>query len=356
MDSLFGMIISKWIKLLSTNKFRFSLNNLGLVFLITILGFRNSFFYRKDLILNSRNDVKIKDPIFILGHWRSGTTFLHNLMIQDSEYIYPRIFEIMHPFTFLNLRHNYMKLINEREVKERPMDNVKNDPLLPGEEEFALAAITLRSPIVGWAFPKRFDYYEQFLTLENIKSSDRKLWEKEYNSYLKKISLDSDKQLLLKSPTNTARIKFLLKLYPNAKFINIHRNPLDVFSSTKKLYATAIKKSSFQSDIKYNVENRILSTYKKVYESYFNAIDLIPKNNLTNVSFEELEKKPIESIGNIYKELSLPNYETMKPNLSKYFATLKGYKKNKHEELDNETKLKISNEWSKYYEKWGYKI
>src|SRR3712207_6546804 len=32
--------------------------------------------------------VEIKSPVFILGHWRSGTTHLHNLLCVDRQFAY----------------------------------------------------------------------------------------------------------------------------------------------------------------------------------------------------------------------------------------------------------------------------
>lgn len=356
MDSLFGITFSRLFKLLKDNKFDISKNNYPLIFVLIILSLKNSFFYRKDLKKISRNCSKIKDPVFILGHWRSGTSFLHSLLIQDDQFNYPRIFEVIHPFSFLNLKENYMDQIKKREVEKRPMDNVKNDPFLPGEEEFALAAITLKSPLIGWSFQKQFDYYEQFLTLENISVEDRELWKNEYSAYLNKLSNKNNKQLILKSPSNTARIKFLLELYPNAKFINLHRHPIAVFKSTKKLHETAIKKANLQSVKNYDSVNRIISTYKKVYESYFNTIGLIPKNNFIDVSYEELEINPLDVITEIYNKLSIPNFESIRSDLIAYIDTLKDYQKNKFDNIDDDIKQKLISEWGKYYKKWGYKI
>jgi len=356
MDSLLGITFYKWFELLKKNRFNISMKNLIFILGLTIMSTRTAYYCKKEN-KKIKNIKKLKkDPIFILGHWRSGTTFLHNLMIQDKNFIYPKIFEVIYPATFLRVRAKFVEKIKEQEVTNRPMDNVKNDPMLPGEEEFAMAALTLKSPIVGWAFPNNFDFYEKYLTFDEIDKLEVEEWEKEYDLYLRKISIDSDKQLILKSPVNTARIKYLLKLYPNAKFINIHRNPFDVFTSTKKLHNTAIKMSNLQQRKNYDIDSRIINTYKKVYDSYFNSINLIPKKNFVDISFEEFEKSPVEIINHIYKELSLPEFSKMKPKLISYLDTLKNYKKNKFEEINNEVKTQIKKEWSKYYEKWGYNV
>jgi len=73
-------------------------------------------------------------------------------------------------------------------------------------------------------------------------------WKTTYDYFLKKISYKNNgKPILLKSLVNTAKIKQILDLYPNAKFIHIHRNPYDVYFSTWKLYKSILPLLSFQN-------------------------------------------------------------------------------------------------------------
>lgn len=355
MDSIFGITFVKLIKLLIDNKFNISIKKLPVVFILLLVSIRNSLFaMRTQKLFKKRANSIDNPPIFILGHWRSGTTFLHNLLIQDEQFIYPKILEVIHPNTFAFLEERYLDKIKDVSVKNRPMDNVKNDPMSAGEEEFAMAALTLKSPIVGWVFPKRYNYYEEYLSFENIPSDERKLWEKEYVHYLERINIDASKTLILKSPTNTARIKMILEMFPNAKFINIHRNPYDVYSSTQKLYNTAIKTANWQIGYKYNTHKRIINTYKKVYNSYFSQKDLIKKENFIEISFEELEKDTIGTIGKIYSKLNICNFNEMKPKLANYIESIGKYKKNKHPKLNEELTKEIYTEWEKYFKYWNY--
>ncbi|NHJ32092.1 MAG: sulfotransferase, partial [Asgard group archaeon] len=55
-------------------------------------------------LFSARKIKKMKftePPIFILGHWRNGTTHLHNLMTQDERFAYFTIFRMVHPHVFL---------------------------------------------------------------------------------------------------------------------------------------------------------------------------------------------------------------------------------------------------------------
>jgi hypothetical protein len=354
-DSIFGITFSKLIRLLIDNNFAISIKKIPTAFILHLISIRNSFFSKKasKLIKKYANKIE-KPPIFILGHWRSGTTFLHNLLIQDDQFLYPRIFEVIHPYAFLYLREKYIESIKKHEVKNRPMDNVKNDPMSAGEEEFAMAALTLKSPIVGWVFPKRYEYYERYLDFQNVDKSEIEDWKNVYIDYLEKINSDKEKTLILKSPTNTARIKILLEMFPNAKFINIHRNPYDVYSSTRKLHNTAIKTSNWQQNYRYDIHKRIINTYKKVYDAYFSQKDLIHDGNFIDISFDELENNTIETIEKIYRSLNISDFEGMKPKLVKYLNSIGQYKKNKHPEINGKLRKEIYTEWEKYFKYWNY--
>ena len=84
-----GMLFGAWVRLLVRNRLRIGLTKWGLAITITNATVFNSllrplqeFFYRKAI-----ERTQIKDaPIFIIGHWRSGTTLLHELLVLDGRY------------------------------------------------------------------------------------------------------------------------------------------------------------------------------------------------------------------------------------------------------------------------------
>jgi len=356
LDSLFGILISQWLKILIKNKFSVSLSSMPTLLGITMFSFRNSFYALLDKKIEKQviDGVEMKDPVFILGHWRSGTTFLHNILSLNSDFGFPRLYQVIHPNSFMYISKNYGDFIRGKKEKKRAMDNVQHHPMLPGEEEFALAAITQKSPIVGWVFPKNYEYYENYLCLQNIPAEDLTEWKTKYLNYLKKVTYVEKKQLILKSPTNTARIKFLLELFPDAKFIHIHRNPYNVFLSTKKLHGTAIAKTSLQKSYKYDVTERILSTYDKLYNCFLEDVKLLNKNNFVDISFEDLESDTFNTIKNIYDSIHLADFGKFKPALEKYIEENKDYKKNVYPGMEPALKEKIYDRWKKYFDYWGY--
>jgi len=119
-----------------------------------------------------------RDPIFILGHWRSGTTMLHNYLCRDSQFAYPNLFQVYNPHTFLYLLPKLEEKFKNHKAETRPMDNVQVRFDSPAEDEFALVISSLCSPLLGWVFPRRrgnFDrfLYSEMLSVKNCKSGKK---------------------------------------------------------------------------------------------------------------------------------------------------------------------------------------
>ena len=89
-----------------------------------------------------KNLIITQDPIFILGHWRSGTTHLHNLMSMDEDFGYVSTFQGLAPEFFLSKGKFIKKTVGLMLPPTRPMDEIQLSIDYPQEEEFALANIS----------------------------------------------------------------------------------------------------------------------------------------------------------------------------------------------------------------------
>lgn len=240
-------------------------------------------------------------PVFIIGHWRTGTTWLHQLMIEDGRFGYVTYMQAMAPESFIHRLEQYRVLARSSpgawSVK-RPMDNILLNPLSPEEEEFAIASVCPYSFLHGWYFPRHMrSLFQKFALFQNVESHVVEAWKEAYLRILKKAAFASQgKQLVLKNPFNSARIKLLLELFPNAKFIHIYRNPYVVFASTKHLYARTLNIYRFQSITAAEVEKNILAFYRAMMEKLLAEIKDIPSRNFTEIKYEELEERPVERL------------------------------------------------------------
>jgi hypothetical protein len=163
------------------------------------------------------------------------------------------------------------------------------------------------------------------------------------------------KQLVLKNPANTARIKFLLESYPNAKFIHIYRNPYTIYLSTRYFYKKTMENFMFQNVSNFLIEDSIIKIYKDLMKCYFAEKKLIPQGNLVEIKFEDLEKDAIGQLKKIYDTLSLPGFNKCKSKIEAYLGEQKNYRKNKFQ-LPKETIDKVEKQWGFTIKKWDYSI
>jgi hypothetical protein len=103
MDSLLGITANDWLALLKENRFRISPRYMGRAAALTVMSFYNSRDRKREMAQFGREiaNTQVKAPLFILGHWRTGTTLLHQLLALDEQFAYPNLFQVSHPHTFL---------------------------------------------------------------------------------------------------------------------------------------------------------------------------------------------------------------------------------------------------------------
>jgi hypothetical protein len=231
------------------------------------------------------------------------------------------------------------------------MDNVKGGVLEPQEDEFALVASGL-SYFLMMAFPRNANHYRRYFSLCEASDQERDAWKNALLRFLKKLTLKHQRPLVLKSPLHTARIKVLLELFPDAKFVHIHRDPYTVYASTEHTWRHVRGWWGLQTgDV---TQEQILADYDDVYRAFFEQRPLIPSGNFCDVAFANLERDPLEELRRIYDSLALPDFSHAEPAISSYLQSIAGYAKNRFEELPPETREKIANRWGRCFDEWGY--
>ena len=159
------------------------------------------------------DETRVKPPIFILGHYRSGTTYVHYLLAQDQRFAYPNVYQVEYPNSFLTTEGQYQWLVDLLTIRKRPMDDVRISPTTPNEDELALCTLTLMSPYMSLIFPRCAERFDRYLTFRKATSEERQTWMRAFQRYLRKLSLRYGRPLVLKSPPHTGRVRMLLEMF-----------------------------------------------------------------------------------------------------------------------------------------------
>jgi hypothetical protein len=296
--------------------------------------------------------IEVPPPLFILGIWRSGTTHLHNLLSKDDRFAFPNTYEVLYPHTFLTTHASGSRVMQWMMPPTRPMDNVASGVDQPQEDEFALVASGLSFMLGLIVFSRSGHVYQRFLTLREAAAEEREIWKTALMQFLRKLAYKYGRPLILKSPAHTGRLEVLLELFPDAKFVHIHRDPYTVFQSTLHTW-TKVKEWWGLQDGEVN-EQRVLDDYVEIYDAFFAQRGRLSKPNFCEVRFEELERDPIGQMKNIYDSLDLPSFDCVEPRLRAYLASIAGYSRNAFPPLSAEARRQVACRWSRSFVEWGY--
>ena len=300
--------------------------------------------------------VAVHRPVFVIGHHRSGTTHLWNLLSQDDRFAYPTVLQAVFPHTFLTFEHAAQRWARRLAPRKRPQDNVSFSPESPIEEERAICTSTFLSIQMARHFPRMRDRFTKYLTMRDASAAERQAWKAALHRFARKMLVrhGREKTLLFKAPDHTAKIALILELFPDARFIHIHRDPYEVYRSTAKMERDTVPLYAYQRPDDASLESFILWRYRAMYDAYFEDAERIPPDQLIEVSFAELEQAPFTVIERIYRTLDLPDFEQARPSLTRYVEAVADYRKNAYRALPEATRNQVAQAWRPCFSRWGY--
>jgi hypothetical protein len=349
------MSVSAWLKLLARTRLRIAPQSIGMAAMIfpisalhSSLGLLQRLFYGRKI---ARTEIT-EQPIFIVGHWRSGTTLLHEYLVLDPRHAFADTYACFVPHHHLLSRPWLAPLVSVLLPAQRPMDNMSAGWDRPQEDEFALCNLGLPSPYLNWALPNEPQCAE-YIDMEGIPSQELERWKQKLLWFLKALSANSPKRIVLKSPPHTGRIRVLLELFPGAQFVHIYRDPWAVFPSTVNLWKRMCIDQYLQKPRFEGLNDYVFENFNRMYAAFERDRPLIPAKQLAEVSYEQLVADPVGQVRRIYDELGLGGFDQLRPVVEDYVEKHKNYQKNRFE-MAPELKAEIGRRWAGYIEKYGY--
>jgi omega-hydroxy-beta-dihydromenaquinone-9 sulfotransferase len=355
-----GYTLPNLLRLLAQNHFHVSPRYLPrFTYSLALCGIITPFYIRERL----KYDTKIKhtqitkDPVFIIGHWRCGTTLLHNILSRDHQFGYFSTFQAYIPTVYLSSEKLFKPLVVSSLPKKRPMDNGDLDADLPQEDQYAIAAFSPYSYYNGWCFPQNMQHYYDYICMTNATPQTIEDWKQTYLYLLKKMTLyHNGRQLLLKNQDNTAKIPILLELFPDAKFIYINRNPYDLYMSMMKFMSKVIPRYCIQTPPPIEtLEGNMIALYTQMTKKYLHDKSLIPTGNLAEVKYETLYKQPLRTIHSLYNKLNIDGYDKAEQAFKDYIVTQKTiHDDHSHYTFSEPVLRKIENHWGFAVKEYKY--
>jgi hypothetical protein len=142
-------------------------------------------------------------------------------------------------------------------------------------------------------------------------------------------------------------------LFPEAKFIFIHRDPYAVYKSSIHLRKTLFAENGLGKPYLGDMEERTMELYTKLHETYESTRHLIPVGHLHELRFEDLATDPLGQMCQVYEKLGLPGWQKVEPAIQAELPALSKYQKNTFY-MDEQLKRKIYTRFRRAFELFGY--
>lgn len=294
-------------------------------------------------------------PIFILGHWRSGTTHLYNIMSKAGTFGFVPPIATGLPWDLFGIARAFRPLLEKALPEHRFIDNIPVTPDSPQEDEIAIANMSPISFYHGIYFPKAFDdFLNRGLFFEGCAPDDVAAWKARFVYFMRKLYLHQGRRpLLIKNPAHTSRLKALRELFPTAKFIHIHRNPYEVFLSMRNFYKKLFEEFALQAWDHVDIDETILSVYVKMMGALEEDAKGLGADRYVEVRYDALDAQPMATAAAIYEALGLEGWDAARPQFEAYLASVKSFEKNKFG-FPEEAATKVEARLRPFLEKWRY--
>lgn len=352
-----GMRTGLWWSLLAKNGFRVSPRRLHLALGVSFFTpFNDVLGFLQHLAHGSRIERTAieRDPVFVLGHWRSGTTLMHELLELDDQYASPSTYACFAPWHFLLTEKLMFKFGSALLPDKRPMDNMRAGWELPQEDEFALMNLGAPTPYLRIAFPNAAPPWMNFLDMRDIAPRDLESWRRKLLWFVKALTYHHGKQLVLKSPPHTGRVGELLKMFPQAKFIHMVRDPRKLFASTMRLWKSLedIQGMQIEPDDS-RLESYVWECLTRMYSAFEADRGQIPASHIVDVRYEDLVADPVATVGGAYEHLQLGDFSKVQPRIAARFAADNQYQVNEHR-INPAMEAAVLQHWGAYAQRYGY--
>jgi len=244
------------------------------------------------------------DPIFIMGLWRSGTTFMHELLSAYPGFIWPATWQCMNPSFAMQSPPRASASV------ARPMDDFMVNTFSPQEDEFALLAMGVPSVYRGFFDPGRLNEVSQFLD-PGFWCGRSDGWTDTWREFLGGVYSGREGRLLLKSPNHTFRIRALVEEFPNASYIWLVRDPAETLFSNRKMWLAMFRRYALRNLDESDFEEFLGKAFQYAAESLQFATAVLGRGQLVVVDFARFKCAPFEAIEEVCTRLHFGEWETI---------------------------------------------
>ena len=283
-----------------------------------------------EVLVPGWRNASMRGPLFILGHQRSGTTFLHRLLARDQTHARALcLHEMLIPATAAQVAIGWVKRMDDAlgGIMERGLERLQDRLFGPlnsihrirlgevEEDEFMLwavfASIMCVNDAPGTVCSEELDELRNF---NCWRQTDQARVLGYYRAcLLKKIMREpalcsgNPPWIVSKNPAFTHKTGHLLKVFPDARFIYLIRTPLETIPSRLSMIRNIwqLRLPGFFNMNANQVEAIFADSIRNYLAAEHDVVEL-PEERRQVVRYTDLLRDPRSIIERIYGDFSLP--------------------------------------------------
>jgi hypothetical protein len=242
---------------------------------------------------------EIREPVFIVGLPRSGTSLLHRLLSADPEHRCPLMWEVRSPspptranekrriqratqscnfFNWLVPTFRYVHAIGAEVPQE--CVSLMTPTFLSDQFDAMYYVPSYRAWFFRQNLRPAYEYHRRFLQQLQFRRTARR-W-------------------ILKAPTHMFAMPALLSVYPDALFVQTHRTPVDSMASVSSL--VTILRSAFSDGVdSFTVSREAIHYWSETMKKFLPERDRLANNRICDIQYDEIRREPIRAVRRIYE-------------------------------------------------------
>jgi omega-hydroxy-beta-dihydromenaquinone-9 sulfotransferase len=216
-----------------------------------------------------------------------------------------------------------------------------------------LCNLGIPSPYWTIAFPNEPPQCSEYFELDGLSPAAQRRWQQALARFLKQLTWKRPGRLVLKSPPHTFRLPTLQRMFPQARYIHLVRNPYDVFASTLRLWKSLYAAQGYQRPTYAGLEEQVLHLFCRLYQRLEATREVIDPRRFCDLRYEDLIADPTGQLRQVYRQLDLGDFEPMVPAIAAYLRQRTEYRPNRHELAPHQHAV-LTQRWLPHLKKYGY--
>jgi len=295
---------------------------------------------------------KIREPLFIVGLPRSGTTLLHILLAADPAHRAPLTWEVMSPSP-----------PSSKDRRQRIRQATRNLAMLrwlaPTFESVHVTGAELPQECVSLMSPTFMS--DQFDTMYNVPSyrgwffnqNLQPAYEFHRRSLQQLQFRQSAERWVLKAPAHMFAAPALLSIYPDARFVQIHRDPMEAVVSVSSL-VTILRRVFSDAVDPVQIGRDALTYWSQTLKTFMRARDQLPASRVCDLRYDDVRRDPIAAARGVYEHFGWTFAQEIEERMRIVLAQQASHTNGVHRYDATHFKLNEINGFAEYCERFGF--